>query len=74
MQPGGSREQNAKMRRPKMGGSRGRRTPQVMGVRIEMSPSYAVCGMLHAACCMLCMLYAVMYAAGSRVASRSILN
>ena len=69
MQPGGSREQNAKMRRPKMGGSGGRRTPQVMGVRIEMSPSYAVCGMLHAACCMLfavccavcCLLYTALF-------------
>ena len=33
--------------------------PQIIGVRIEMSSSYAVCCMLHAVCCM---LYAVLYA------------
>ena len=33
--------------------------PQVIGVRIEMSSSYAVCCMLHAVCYM---LHAVLYA------------
>ena len=43
----------------KLGGSGGAEPPQVIGVRIEMSSSYAVCCMLHAVCCM---LYAVLYA------------
>ena len=43
----------------KLGESGGAEPPQVIGVRIEMSSSYAVCCMLHAVCCM---LYAVLYA------------
>ena len=45
---------------------------EVIGVRIEMSSSYAVCCMLHAVCCMLyavpyavcCMLHAILKAFG----------
>ena len=42
----------------KLGGSGGAEPPQVIGVRIEISSSCAVCCMLHAVCCM---LYAVLY-------------
>ena len=43
----------------KLGGSGGAAPPQVIGVRMEMSSSYAVFCMLHALCCM---LYAVLHA------------
>ena len=47
------------MGRASWGDLGGRSPPEVIGVRIEMSSSYAVCCMLHAVCCM---LYAVLYA------------